>query len=379
MTVERNMGITAKLAQIDKKFSWSFLGFILAALFGGIAVYTEFIRDTSPAVRYEILSNTKILDVKEDVTGLSIIYNNEDIRKARKTLSVLIVRVSNEGRSPILKTYYDNASPLGLSISSGEIITAEIISATTDYLRQNAGISIRDASNVVFSQMIIEPNESFTTKLLVLNPEQSALTIFPKGKIASVKKLLLVDRQSEQRKETFVMKVVSGSLWVQVVRILTYVAAFILLLIAVIAPSFYISEKKDQWKRNSIVKQFKSRTDSALNDLNVELYDFYNRYGLRAFKVMEKALGDDNKFQNFLSEAGIYPSDMEAIADQEGRRIFIETSSSGEIVFDPDSALKLMMKLGLLSKVGKRYTRNEERIKAMNEFVRFARQQQRQK
>lgn len=371
------MGITAKLAQIDKKFSWSFLGFILAALFGGIAVYTEFIRDTSPAVSYEILSNTKILDVKEDVTGLSIIYNNEDIRKVRKTLSVLIVRVSNEGRSPILKTYYDNASPLGLSISSGEIITAEVISATTDYLRQNAGITVRDPSNVVFSQMIIEPNESFTTKLLILNPEESALTIFPKGKIAGVKKLLLVDWQSEQTKETFVMKVVSGSLWVQVVRTLTYVAAFILLLIVVIAPSVYISEKKDQWKRNSIVKQFKSRTDSALNDLNVELYDFYKRYGLRALKVMKKTLGDDNRFQNFVRKALAYQSEMETIADPEGRSVVIETLSSDGIFFDPAFALKSMMKLGLISKVGEGYTRHEERIKAMNEFVRFAVQQQR--
>ncbi len=390
------MGIIAKLAQIDKKFSWSFLGFILAALFGGIAVYTEFIRDTSPAVKYEILSNTRILDVKEDVTGLSIIYNNEDIRKARKTLSVIIVRVSNEGRYPILKTYYDNAAPLGLSISSGEIITAEVISATTDYLRQNAGISVRDPSNVKFSQMIIEPNESFTTKLLILNPEQSAVTIFPKGKIAGVKKLLLVDRQSEQTKETFITKVVSGSLWVQVVRTLTYVAAFILLLIVVIAPSVYISDKKDQWKRNRIVRQFKSRTASALNDLNVELYDFYKHYELKALKGMQKTLGDDNRFQNFVRAALAYPSERaalaypsereasadrsqrETIADVESRSFVISNSSSDGIsVINPAFALKSMMKLGLISKVGERYTKNEERIKAMNEFVRFAVQQQR--
>lgn len=370
------MGIIAKLAQIDKRFSWSFLGFILAALFGGIAIYTEFIRDTSPAVKYEILSNTKILDVKEDVTGLNIIYNNEEIRKAHKTLSVLIVKVSNEGRSPILKTYYDIGSPLGLSISSGEIIIAEVISATTDYLRQNAGISVRDPSSIVFSQMIIEPNESFTTKLLILNPEQSALTIFPKGKIAGVKKLLLVDRQSEQTKETFIMKVVSGSPWVQVVRTLTYVIAFILLLIVVIAPLLYISEKKDQWKRNSIVKQFKSRTDSALNDLNVELYDFYKGHGLRALKGMKKILGDDNRFQNLVKEACAYPSEIKDLAEIE-RRIVIEDLSPDGILANPVFTLESMMKLGLISNVGQQYTRNEERIKAMNEFIRFAVQQQR--
>lgn len=131
------MGLISKIAQIDKKFGWSFMGFVLAALFGGVAIYTEFVRDTSPVVRYEILSNTKILDVKEDVSGLSIIYNAEDIRKSRKTLSVLLVNVGNQGRSAILKSHYDSDAPLGLSINSGEIIKAEVTTATTEYLKKN--------------------------------------------------------------------------------------------------------------------------------------------------------------------------------------------------------------------------------------------------
>jgi hypothetical protein len=370
--MEGNMGLIAKVVQIDKKFGWSFLGFVLAALFGGIAIYTEFIRDTSPVVKYEILSNTKILDVKEDVSGLSIIYNAEDIRKARKTLSVLIVRIGNEGRSPILKTYYDSASPLGLSINSGEVIKAEVITATTDYLRQNAGIHVRDPFNVEFSQIIIEPNESFTAKFLILNPEQSTLTIFPKGKIAGVKKLLLADRTSDQTKETFVMKVISGSFWVHVVRILTYVIAFMLLLIVVIAPLAYISDKKDQIKRNRTIKQFKSQTNSTLNDLNVEIYEFYKHYGLTVLKRMSKTLADDKKFQNFVTICDTYTSETEAIADLYDRNIAIETSSPDGIGVNPAFVLKSMLKLGLISSVGDSYTKNEERIKAMNEFVRFA-------
>ena len=339
------MGIIAKLAQIDKKFSWSFLGFVLAALFGGIAVYTEFVRDTSPLVKYEILSNTRILDVKEDVTGLSIIYNNEDIRKARKTLSVLIVRVGNEGRSPILKTYYDNASPLGLSISSGEIITAEVISATTDYLKQNAGISVRDPSNVEFSQMIIEPNESFTTKLLVLNPEQRALTVLPKGKIASVKKLLLVDRQSEQAKETFIMKVVSGSLWVQVVRTLTYVAAFILLLIVLIAPQAYISDQRDRWKRNRVVKRFKSRANSTVRELNAKVYEFYKGYGFAVLERMRKALASNKEFQSLLREYEALASESDGNAEpvHSTAVTFVGESDDERMARDPAFIFKSML------------------------------------
>ena len=161
------MSIISKFAQIDKKFAWSFLGFLLAIVFGGIAIYTEFVRDTSPIIKYEDLSNTKILNVKEDVGGLSIIYNKEDIRKSKKTLSVLVIRVGNEGRSAVLKGYYDNVAPLGLVINSGEIIKGEVISASTPYLRENAKLEVSNGNTVNFSDVIIEPNESFVIKFLI--------------------------------------------------------------------------------------------------------------------------------------------------------------------------------------------------------------------
>lgn len=368
------MGLIAKVAQIDKKFGWSFLGFVLAAVFGGIAIYTEFVRDTSAAVKYEIMSNTRILDVKEDVSGLSIIYNAEDIRKTRKTLSVVIVNIGNEGRSAILKSHYDSDSPLGLSINSGEIIKAEVTAATTEYLKKNVGIRVHDSSNVAFSQIIIEPNESFTVKLLVLNPEESTLTVLPKGKIAGVRKLLLVDRTSDQTKESFLVKVVSGSLWVQVVRIPVYVIAFILLLIVIIAPVAYISDKKDEIKKNRIIRQFKSRTDSALNEMNVEIYEFYKHYGLTVLRRMKRALVDDKEFQNLLKKYDALASEANEITESDAFvAIASEEGSHDRIAAtNPLFLLKSMLRLGLISKAGESYTRNEERIKAMNDFIRFA-------
>lgn len=368
------MGLITKIGQIDRKFGWSFLGFVLAAMFGGIAIYTEFIRDSSPVVKYEILSNTKILDVKEDVAGLSIIYNAEDIKKARKTLSVLIVTIGNEGRSPILKSYYDGASPLGLTINSGEVIKAEVIAATTDYLKKNAGIRVHDQSSVEFSQIIIEPNESFTAKFLVLIPEQSALTISPKGKIAGVKALLLTDRTSDQMKETFLMKVVSGSLWVQVLRIPTYAIAFILLLIAIITPVSYISDMKDRIKKNRVIRQFKSHTDSSLNELNIEIYKIYKLYGLTVLRRMKKVLLNDKEFQTLLRQYEVLASEAEGNSESmNSTTIAVVGESAGDhMARNPAFVFKSMLELGLISKTGASYTKNEERIRAMNEFIRFA-------
>jgi hypothetical protein len=62
------MGFISKFAQLDKKFAWSFLGFLLAAIFGGLRLYW-ICEDASPIIKYEVLSNENS-DVKEDVWGL---------------------------------------------------------------------------------------------------------------------------------------------------------------------------------------------------------------------------------------------------------------------------------------------------------------------
>jgi hypothetical protein len=56
--LEGNMGLIAKVAQIDRKFSWSFLGFVLAAIFGGIAIYTES-PDLRQSRKYEFVNRSK--------------------------------------------------------------------------------------------------------------------------------------------------------------------------------------------------------------------------------------------------------------------------------------------------------------------------------
>jgi len=262
---------------------------------------------------------------------------------------------------------------LGLSINSGEVIKAEVIAATTDYLRTNAGIRVHDPSNVEFSQVIIESNESFTAKFLILNPEQSTLTIFPKGKIAGVKKLLLADSTSDQTKETFLMKVVSGSLWVQVLRIPTYVIAFILLLIVIMAPVAYVSNKKDQMEKDSVIRQFNSQVDSSLNELNAEIYEFYKHYGLRVLRRMKKALADDKEFQNLLGKYNALVSEADGNTEPDAFvSIATGTVPHDRMVTNPVFVLKSMLKLGLISKAGESYTKNDERIRAMNEFIRLA-------
>ena len=356
------MTIISSIAQIERKFAWSFLGFILAAVFGGIALYTELFRDITPIIKYQIISNTKILGVKEDVGGLSINYNNEDIRKAHKTLSVLAIKISNEGRSAILKNYYDSASPLGFIINSGEIIKGEVINASTPYLQENAKVRILDQKVVEFLEVIIEPNESFITKFLILNRENTTLSVTPKGKVAGVKTITIVDQLTGEKEDSFVFKVLSGSIWVQIIRVPIYLFGFILAMILVFAPIVLISHKLDERRKKQIIRQkniirrFKSHTNSKYDELNQTIYDFYNKYGLQALLRLKKAVTDDEELKSALNHR----------KKAAGEDVTSRHETEDDFIF------RSLIDLRLISKEGDNYRKNEQKIQAMNEFIKFA-------
>jgi len=370
------MGIISSIVRIERKFAWSFLGFILAAIFGGIALYTEFFRDVSPIIKYQVISNTRILDVKEDVGGLSIVYNNEDIRQAHKTLTVLAIKVSNEGRSAILKNYYDSASPLGFVTTTGQIIRGEVISASTPYLRENAKIRLKDQKTVEFSQVIMEPNESFITKFLVLNPENITLSVTPKGKVAGVKRITVVDQLTGEKEASFISRVVSGSIWVQITRVPIYFFGIILAMVLIFAPVVLIFNKIDERRKKKIVRQFKSHTASKYDELNQSIYDFYMKYSLQGLLRLRKAVTDDEKFKEALISYKKSANEDPASRNiQEDDFIGISIGAPPHVrerLNHSAFIFRSLIELGLISKEGEDYHKHEQKIQAMNEFIEFA-------
>lgn len=365
------MGFISNFAQIDRKFAWSFLGFVLAAIFGGIAIYTEFIRDTSPVIKYEILTNTKVLDVKEDVSGLSVIYNNEDIRKAKKTLSVVSVKVSNEGRSAILKGYYDPIAPLGLSIGLGEIIRSEVIDATTTYLQQNAIKKQSGPTSIIFSDVIIEPNEYFVVKMLVINPDNASVAVYPSGKVANVKHPSLVNLTTGIVYDPFWLRVIKGSLWVQIVRVPVYFIGFIFLMASVFGPMVFIFEKIDKRRRNKIVSQFKTFSKGKYDDLNAKLYDYYRENGTYTLTKLQTSISSDEKLKELVDACEKYLAEEKDAEERNEMDLDDFPPHMQRRIKRPVIELRSIESLGLVTKDGHQYQRDNDRIDALNEFLDF--------
>jgi len=61
----------------------------------------------------EVVSSANVIDVKEDVGKLEVLYEGANLRSNHLSLSVVTLKISNDGGAPITKTAYDDAAPLG--------------------------------------------------------------------------------------------------------------------------------------------------------------------------------------------------------------------------------------------------------------------------
>ena len=71
LALEKRRSLNDLIHALDRKFAWSFFGVVLALLFGGITIQREFFADSSPRLRYDILTSTAVLDLREDVSKLN--------------------------------------------------------------------------------------------------------------------------------------------------------------------------------------------------------------------------------------------------------------------------------------------------------------------
>ena len=157
------MGLRDSLNTIDKR--WSLLGVILAVLFGGLTVYSEFVRNRKPELRFEVVSNTSVLDVREELGKLEILYDGLDIKKSKQSLRVVVVRVVNPSETDILMDHYDERVPLGFTVSNGELLRVELLEASNQYLMSNLRVSSPDSLRGVFVPVILESKESSHSRL----------------------------------------------------------------------------------------------------------------------------------------------------------------------------------------------------------------------
>ncbi len=294
------MSLRDSLNTIDKR--WSLLSIILALLFGGLAIYSEFFKDRKPELRFDIVSNTSVLDVREDLGKLEIFYDGLDIKKSKQALRVVVVRVVNSGETAILMGHYDEREPLGFTFSTGKLLRVELLEASNRYLMSNLRVSLTDSLLCVFEPVILESKEYFMFKALILHTQGWTPILSPQGKIAGIRTFYLTEQSSAESEKSYWHLVFAGGVWVQAARLILYFLGLTLLLLTVIFSVDFVSEKLTRRKRKKHVKHFRRVTDIELQDKDEFLFSAYEDNGFDYVQAMGQLLSDKTKLKEVIDE-----------------------------------------------------------------------------
>lgn len=270
------MSLLESLKDMDRKFSWSFFGFMLAALFGVITLYTQFVKENKPDLNYVITANASVLDIREKLGDLDVFYQGESLSRNNKSLRFITFEVINQGDAAILSNFYDQNDPIGFSIADGVIADEPVlIDASNKYLRNKLQIEKQSDTEVFFSNVIIEPGELFRVKVLVLHETQKKPTINAFGKIAGVSRIDVLSDYKPGGKKSIFADIFSGEAYVNIARFFAYGIIFFLVLILIIVSGVLISEAKEKIRKNRLVKIFKEYDANKISKKDNFFFDYY--------------------------------------------------------------------------------------------------------
>jgi hypothetical protein len=305
------MSLMKKLGQLEKKFAWSLMG-TLVGIAGIVFAAVTFFYEKKPSLTYEIVSNTSVVDVRESVDMLVVLYDGKDIQKNHETLRILVIKVVNDGSGAVLKSYYDGNDPLGLTLTNGRVIQSDVIDASSDYLRKQIKPERRSPTMITFSDVILEPKDFFVIKVLILTSDEvQDLGLRPIGTLANVRAKEVVLTYKERETAPFLTRAFGGGMLVQVTRFFSYFLGSIILLFGLILSAITVSDLQQKAKRKRLVKEFRDvsflkfkKADEALLDLFIK-DGVHSLVEVRRLIINPASLRDASKFGRELIRAGV--------------------------------------------------------------------------
>ncbi len=289
------MSFREGLINIERKWAWSFFGFLLAVIFGGIAIYTSFFQDKRPNLQFIVETKTSVLDLKKDIKNLDILYKGINIKEQHKNLSVITLKVINNSNVTILKEFYDGLSPLKIIVEEADIVDKpQIIETSNKYLKEFLNLELDTSGCVFLPKLIIEGNEYYTISLLLLHKNESKPKIISSGKIAGqINEIEVLENYQSTNEPNFWRKLISGNIWVHLVRFIFYLISFIIIVLAIVIPIALISESISEHKKKKRVKKYKSKKGIENSPETDAVFDLYLDHSLNYLVNTQKLLGNE--------------------------------------------------------------------------------------
>ncbi len=332
----------------------------------GVTIYA-FLQEKNVDLRYEIIANTNVLDFNAEISKLEVKYDSTNLKQTKENLRIFTLKIVNNGNQNILKEFYDENDPVGLQLSSGKIIEKpDIIQVSNDYLERNAKIEDYNYHRIKFSQVILESGEYYIVKLLVLHKTDSIPEIISFGKIAGQTKIEVINEIDAKKELNFWQGVYYGNIWVQILRLLSYFIAVVLIIIIIVYISEKIDNVREKKRKRKNILEFKSLKTYQYTRMDDAIFDRYEKDGARSFKHMQTLLENEKKLNENYTEFS------KQLKSKEYRR-YRRTEINTIIPIDSEdwTLINEMTNDGILFKEKEKLTINQAMRDTLDKFITF--------
>ncbi|MFZ6039755.1 hypothetical protein ACOV11_04510 [Vibrio natriegens] len=259
------MSTFEKLLKHEKKLPYTFLSTVLAVVSLVAAFYFSIFYEKQPQLDIEVLSQFSALDIKESVNSLDVIYNNESLNAQGLSLSVIELKVVNNGDAPILRDYYDPKSKPGFKLSNGIIPEQPlIVGSETSYNDEEITLEKISDNSVLLPQLILNPRDFYIVKIIVLHNSSEKPSIQEFGVIAGFKKIRVLKYVSKQDERSFFQRFFDGSVKMNITRFVLFGITFLAVTFGILVTLEALSSKIFSKKKNRLIEQFKKSNKSRL-------------------------------------------------------------------------------------------------------------------
>lgn len=190
------------MATITKNINWKNVVSVGGALIGvaslAVSLIIYFWGDKKPKIEMILETNAEVIDIKDDVPNLAVMFKGEDLKASHKQLTLLTFKILNNSSTSILQDYYDSRIPWGIEIRKGALINVpQIMESPAGYTDDDFLFKIDNRSKIIFPKIILDGGSSFRFKCLIMLSENDILTtddIIPFGKIGNVGSIDVLDQ-----------------------------------------------------------------------------------------------------------------------------------------------------------------------------------------
>lgn len=362
-----------KLIKFEQKIPLSTVGILITIGSVILAIYMGFFYEKKPSIMFDVVSEANVLDIKEKVSELEIVFKGVDINKSDLNLRIVTLKISNDGGVDIRPGDYDNSMPWGFKIDSGKIIEANLLDSNSEYIQSRATPKIKDEKTVIFDKFIFDKNKYFFVKLLLLHAKDHLPIINPIGKIAGIEKIPLIKSYQAHEEVSLLKDIFKNDVKTQIVRIIVYpiifvlfIVGFVILIILILIPIESIFSRM-VWskKRNKLVQHYKELHKKSLSESCEFLYDDYVISNLYLINKIKKFLDDEKRLK---SEIAIFENPIfKDLIKVDPKDRFFDLNG----IFETRAIVEQLKDKNILKIEGEEVKFDEQFIKAFRDFYDF--------